>query len=76
MAEACEGSDGRVRGDGGRDGLAGSVACVCVGADRLTEVTEVSWRTHARQVTGMSEVTVVETLWLGLLLVSVSVQTD
>ena len=56
--------------------MAGSVACVCVGADRLTEVTEVRWLTDTREVMGVSEVTVVETVWLALLLVSVSVQTD
>ena len=42
----------------------------------MTEVTEVRWLTHARKLVEVSEVTVVETLWLGLLLVSVSVQTD
>ena len=38
------------------------------------EVTEVRWLTHAREVTGVLRVTVVETVWLGPLLVSVSVQ--
>ena len=71
-----EGGDGSVGGDGGGDGLAGSVARVCVGADRRTKVTEVRWLTHAREVVEVSEVTVMETLWLALLLVVVSVQTD
>ena len=56
--------------------MAGSVACVCVGADKRTEVTEVRWLRHAREVIGVSEVTVVETVWLAPLVVSVSVQTD
>ena len=72
----CEGRDGRVGGDGVGDAVAGSVACVCVGADRLTEVTELRWLTDAREVMGVSEVTVTETVWLAPLLVSESVQTD
>ena len=78
--------------------MAGSVACVCVGAaevtvvetvwlapllvsvsvqtDRLTEVTELRWLMHAREVIELSEVTVGETLWLPLLLVPVLLQTD
>ena len=40
------------------------------------EVTEVSWRTHAREMTEVSEVTVLNTLWLAPLLVSVAVPTD
>ena len=39
-------------------------------------MTEVRWLTHAREVVEVSEVTVMETLWLALLLVVVSVQTD
>ena len=35
-----------------------------------------SWLTHAREVTAVSELTLVETLWLAPLLVSASVQTD
>ena len=76
MADGCEGGDGSVGGDGGGDGVAGSVACVCVGADRLTEVTEVRWLTDKREVIAVSEVTVLKTLWLPLLLVVASVQTD
>ena len=76
MADACEGGDGSVGGDGSRDVLAGSVACVCFGAERLTEVTEVRWLTATRKVTGVSKLTVVETLRLAPLLVSVSVQSD
>ena len=76
MADGYEGGDRSLRADGGGDGLAGSVACVCVGADRLTEVTEVRWLMHVMEVTGVSEVTVAETVWLGPLLVSVTVQTD
>ena len=40
MADARDGGDGSVGGDGGGDSLGGTVACFCVGADRLTEVTE------------------------------------
>ena len=76
MAGACEGGDGSVGGDSGRDSDAAAVACVCVGADRLTEATDVAVADAWREVTEMSEVTVVETDWLALLLVSVSVQTD
>ena len=76
---------------GGGDGLAGSVACVCVGADRLTEA-DSDELVEAREgggsiggddsggggeVTEVSEVMLlVETGRLALLLVSVSVQTD
>ena len=56
--------------------MAGSVACVYVGADRLTEMTEVRWLTPAREVIAVSEVTVLKTLWLPLLLLVASVQTD
>ena len=78
MADACEGGDGSVGGDSGTDAPAGSVACVCLGADRLIEVIAVRWLTHAREVTEGSETTTVvdETGWLAPLLVSVSVQTD
>ena len=76
MADGCEGGDRIDGGDGGGDAVAAAVACVCVGADRLTEATEVRWLMHAREVTELSEVTVVETLWLSLLFVSVLVQTD
>ena len=58
------------------DAVAAAADCVFVGADRLTEVTEVTWLTDGREVMEVSEVTVTETLWLALLLVSVSVQTD
>ena len=76
MADGYEDGDGSVEADGGGDAATGSVACVCVGAHRLTEVTELSWLTHAREVIAVSELTVVETLWLAPLLLSVSVQTD
>ena len=56
--------------------MAGSVACVCDCADRLTPMTKVRWLTRAREVTEVSEVTVAEMLWLAPLLVSVSVQKD
>ena len=62
VADACEGGDGNVGGDGGGDSLGGTVGCVCVGGDRLTEATELSWLTWAREVTAVSEVTVVEIL--------------
>ena len=42
----------------------------------MTEVTEQRWRMDAREVTEVSEVTVLKAVWLALLLVSVSVQTD
>ena len=56
--------------DGGGDALATVDAGVCVGGSRQMEAME------PVQVTELMELTVVETLWPQLMLVSVSVEAD
>ena len=77
VAECFDSRRGRAgRGDGGADALANADAAVCVGGGK----TERRWQTdvtaEAAEVTEVSMMTVVETLWPLPMLQSVSVAAD